>query len=442
MTFRRSARAVRLATALALLTLSACGETSTIDPDATVTISGVVRTAAGEPLTDRPVRLVSGTSGGEAALAAVTLGLACTSGICGDRVSTGTTDGTGTYRLQVQGSDTQTAFGNVRPQVLSVAAPPRQDEVSGASVAARFVVQTETLQLPPLQLVDPELTVRAAATGVAAGWSTTAAGPYTLSFEADSVVPVWQTSAAGGTAAVDGRVLEDSQGRVVLSGGYADSIEGSSLDLTWRSPGVGFAAAAGAPLSRGQACRYETPAAGAEQAGAAVCLLTDGDLVTAQLPEPTCSSASPGATAPSCTTATAAVIELPSTQPAELVVVRGCSGTCAVEVSADGSTFGPAGSVSDPYGLVRLSAGGVRAVRVGLGSAGLREVSLWGPTQRPALKPVPGKALDELRAPYDLSTGGLPLAAVAAAATAALVAVLGLGYALGSRRRRPAGTGS
>jgi hypothetical protein len=154
-------------------------------------------------------------------------------------------------------------------------------------------------------------------------------------------------------------VLEDTSGRVVVGGSSQDRIEGSDVLLRWRSPGVGYAAGAGAPPSRGASC--STPKSPA-------CTLTDGDLVTS-----------------SGVTASPATIMLRRPVGAELVVVRGCDGTCAVAVSGDRVAFRDVGVASGPFATVALDGAPVAAVRVTGGSTApleLREVSVWGP--RPA----------------------------------------------------------
>lgn len=400
---RRDAAARALLVAVVVGWLSAaCGETSAVDPDATVVISGQVRAADGAPLVERPVRLASAPGGGDLAFAFLTLGLACATDICQEALRSTETDAGGRYRLELKGRDTQTSFGNVRQQAVSAAAAPRGAEVSGASTSARFVVQTERLELPPLQLVDPALSLTAAPGRVGVTWRTDVGGPYSLSFESGSVVPVWRVTTGDTAATLDARLLEGTSGRAVLSGTTSDQVVGSDVELTWRSPGLGYASAAGVPLSRGLACAYAaapaTPGAPSEQ-----CPLTDGDLFSAQLPPAPCPSPPQGApSAPTgCATATTATLRLPPAPRVELVVVRGCVESCAVEVSTDGQVFRRVATVARDFEAVRVPAEGVRAVRVGLGRDGLREVSVWGPASvEPGLQPIGGDAVERLRRPY------------------------------------------
>ena len=437
--FRCDGLVVRLAAAVSFAVNGvACGETSTIDPDANVSIVGQVRTSTGASLADRPVRLASQEAGSDVALAVVTLGLACTGGICGDTVRSSRTQSDGTFRFDLEGRDTQTSFGNVRAQVLSASAAPTGLEVSGASVAARFVVQTERLKLPPLQMVDPSLSLIDVPGKAVASWTPSPGAPYTLTFETDSVFPVWQVTTAETEVTIDSRVLEGSSGRLVLSGETADEIEGSDLSLTWRSPGIGYAAT-GTPVSRGALCRYGTvdSASGTEPEGR-VCDITDGELFFASAPVGDCPSRpSRRAAARRCETPTTATIELPSAEPVDLIVVRGCEGNCLVELSSDGQRFRPAGTATTAFAAIRLPVTTVRSVRVGLGTSGLREVSVWGPNDQleAGLEPVGEAAVDALRRPYELGEAAGASRFIGVVVAVGLAAgAIALAYLAGRRR--------
>jgi hypothetical protein len=408
---------------LVLLALAGCDEQSKVDANATITITGTLRQPDGSPVADRPVRLGAGVSVGDGTLGVLTLGLACTSGICSGHVKEATTDHSGGYRFTLKGRETQSSFGEARSELFTGSAAPADQQVSGASISARFKVQTERLRLPDLTLVDPSLAVQGTGSAVVASWSTTRSGPYALSFENDQPVPVWMATTTGSRQALDGRLLEDSAGRVVISGQAKDSIAGSDLEITWRSPGIGYASALGAPASRGRPCTL-TPDVVQQP-----CAYTDGDLITVA------PGSTPCPTTAKCAGPPRATVDLGGDVPAELVVVRGCEGGCAIDVSADGRRFTPAGSVSDAYGALRLPGTPIRQVRVGLGQQGLREISVWGPAPRgPALKQIDR---DRLRRPYDLDQGSdgpnAPLITVAALLVAA--GLLGVGIAIGRRRR-------
>ena len=421
-----------------VLAVGACSEHSRVDPAAAVTVSGSASAADGRPLAGRPVRLGGGVGAGEGTFAVLTLGLACAAGACTGRVFDTTTAADGTYRFGLRGRDTQSTFGEALSQLVTVSAAPLGTQVSGASASARFRVQVDGVRLPALDLVDPGLSVDGAQ-DVVARWATSRPGPYELSFEQTATVPVWRVPAAQGAATVDPRVLEDSRGRVVVSGGSTDRIEGSDVALRWRSPGVGYVAGAGVPPSRGRPCRV-VDAAGGVGAPQPDCPATDGDLTTMKALGSRCPAATTSTSVvATCPRPVAVVVDLGRPVPAGLVVVRGCEGGCAVETSADGVTYRPAGAVADGFGALALPGLPVTSVRVGLGAGGgLREVSVWGP--RPAaaaLRPAAAAAVGLRRAFGGGGDGGRRAVSRWLVALAAILAggvLVGAGFVAGRRR--------
>lgn len=420
--------------AVLAVVLGACGDQSRVDPAAAVTVTGLVADPGGGPAANRPVRLGTGVTVGEGAFAVLTVGLSCTSGACTGNVRDASTDATGRYAFTLKGADTQSTFGEAESVLVSASGSPASGQVSGAMASARFQVQTERLELPRLELVDPTLAVEAA-NGVTARWASHRPGPYELTFENGQDVPVWRWHTTESAVVLDPRLLEDTSGRVVVGGAHEDAIEGSKVEMRWRSPGVPYAAGAGAPPSRGRPCRY-VDAAGNIAAPPDGCDLTDGHLAASAATPPVC--ASPG-DAP-CQRAVAAVIDLDPSVPAQLIAVRGCEGGCAVEVSADGTTFRGVGAVSDEFGVIPVDGQPVRSVRVGVGTGfGLREVSVWGPASDQALRPVSDGERARLAEPYGggASEREVPRWLVAAAVAAAVVALIGVGVAIGRRRSAP-----
>lgn len=420
----------------ALALISACGEQSRVDPNAAVTVTGLVADPGGAPAANRPVRLGTGVTVGEGAFAVLTVGLSCTSGACTGNVRAVSTDAAGRYTFTLKGADTRSTFGEAESVLVSASGSPAADQVSGPMASARFQVQTEQVELPRLELVDPGLSIEAV-NGITARWASPRPGPFELTFEAGEQVPVWLSRTSESTASVDPRLLEDTAGRVVVGGGSEDAIEGSKVEKRWRSPGVPYAGGAGAPPSRGRPCRY-VDAAGRVADGPKQCGLTDGELTAAPAAPPVCATANDT----QCQAPTAVVIDLDPSVPAQLVVVRGCEGACAVEVSADGTSFRPVGSASDAYGVVPLDGQAVRAVRVGLGTGfGLREVSVWGPAPAVALRSLTKGEQAHLAAPYGGSGGKrhLPLPLIAVAIAVAASAMIGVGVAIGRRRAAPVG---
>ena len=422
----RGAGTTRAAVLALVLCLLGCTEQSRVDAKATVTVSGTFRAATGGPLDSRPVRLGSGVSNGDGTLAALTLGLACTSGICRGKVRDTKTDQAGGYRFTLKGRDTQSSFGEAESFLLTSTAAPTGDEVSGAATSARFRIQAAQLDMPVLELVDPSLRVGPAAGKVAASWSTHKAGPYALTFETAFITPIWRATTTGNRLELDPRLLEDTAGRAVVSGSAADKVVGSDVTIAWRSPGIGYASAAGPPDSRGRSCTFDV--------GGGLCRLTDGDLTSQQMPVARC-LAGKAPNGSSCVPPRKAIVDLGAPGPMELVVVRGCTGGCTVETGTDGRTFQQVGSVSDDFGSVVLPRAPVRYVRVSLGQEGLRQISVWGRAAG-VLRPLDQPAKQALQRPFNSSSGlGDHKAAVAIAFLLVALGLLGVGYAAGRRRR-------
>lgn len=428
---------------LTLATALAACETSPIDPEAEVHVRGQVTAPDGGPLGNRPVRLGTGVGFGDGAVGVITLGLSCTDGSCSGNVFDATTDSNGSFDITMKGRDTQSSFGEPLSVLVGSSAAPGAGQVSGPTVAARFRVMTEDVRLPVLSLVDPGLVLKTSVP-IEATWSTPRPGPYELTFEGRSTLPVWKLVTTGSPATVDPRLLEDTVGRALLSATATDAIEGSDVTIRWRSPGVPYVAGAGAPPSRGRPCHYVDAAGNRDDTGPE-CRLTDGDLARGDTTSPVCR---PGPTPdePVCAAAVAAEVDLARPVPAELIAVRGCTGGCPVEVSDDGSSFRAVGSVSDDFGLVGLDGRPVRAVRVGLGPNGteaeLREISVWGPIPAaPPLGVVDAGRTDDLREALGVDGGdnsGPPPWLLVLAGVAILGIVAGVAYRAG--RRRPDAT--
>lgn len=418
---------------MALGVLGACIDQSPVDPDAVVQVHGAVHDPTGAPLGSRPVRMGTGVTAADGALGVLTVGLSCTGGGCQGEVWDTTTRADGGFAFEVTGRDTQSSFGEARSTLVSVSAAPADGAVSGASASARFEIRTERVDLPLLALVDPGLEVDGGTT-VRATWRAAAPGPHELRFEQAELVPVWSVTVDGLEASIDPRVLEGTSGRVVVAGRGDDEIEGSDVVLQWRSPGVGYASSVGPPASRGRAC---AAVAADGTVGPAVddCGLTDGDLTSSTLLPSVCPD---GAT---CAEPIAMQVDLGAPMPVELIVVRGCAGGCAVEVSGDGTSWAPAGAAAEDYGMVALDGAPVSAVRVGVGSepiSGLREVSVWGPIDPGADLDValPSADAGGLRDAFGVETpdDGRPWWLVFAAGASVATTLVVLGVVIGRRR--------
>ena len=435
--------ALLLVTLASAGTVAACDEQSRVDADAPVRIEGAAVRPDGAPLTNRPVRLGSGVGTGEGAFAVLTLGLGCAGGGCTGDVHDTSTDDRGAYAFDLKGRQTQSNLGEALSFLVTTSAAPAPGQLSGASTSARFRVQTEVVRLPALQLVDPGLALEGD-DDVTARWAPSRRGPYEVTFEGTHELPVWRATVGEPLVHLDGRILEGTSGRAVVSGGVEDAIEGSEVMIRWRSPGIPYVSAVGAPPSRGRPCHYLD--AGGQVADERRCDLTDGDL-TGAASAPFVCPAPPAAPAPTtstvCQRPVAVVIDLGRTVPGELVVVRGCEEACPVDVSADGRTFQPAGAATGDFSAVALDGRPLAAVRIGLGRPlddDLREVSVWGQRpQAPVLRVIGESETDRLRRPFvgdDGDDDGVSTALVVAAAVLVAFLLVVIGFTLGRRRQR------
>ena len=152
----RGWRRLVLSTA-ACAALAACGGQSRLDPNASVTISGVALSPDGQPGAGRPVSFGGGIGADDATFAVLTLGLGCAGGHCRGTVEATSTDEAGAYRFTLKGEQTQSTFGQAVSEVVSVTGARPPNAVSGPVTSARFKVQTTQVRLPALRLVDPQL---------------------------------------------------------------------------------------------------------------------------------------------------------------------------------------------------------------------------------------------------------------------------------------------
>ena len=421
--------------AVVLLGLSACGEQSNVDPNASVAVHGSFRAVDGTPLEARPVRLGSGVSLAEGGLGFLTVGLSCIGGGCSGTSFDTTTDATGSYRFDLTGRETQSSFGEAESFLVSTSAPAAGRRPTGPAISARFRIQTTTVELPPLALVDVRPELAATDDGaVAARWDgSVAPAPYTITYRTPTGDPVWEMATAEPTAVVDGRVLEDVTGLASVSTTQTDAIEGSDLDIVTQSSGIAFRGGFGPPPSRLAACEVRSDGGSSQPVDP--CPLTDARFRPAALPTAVCPGAGEASTG--CEAAASVRVQLDDPVPADLVVVRGCREACRVAVVHDDGTVGDAGAVSNPYGLVQLDGSRLRAVDVVTADVStLTEVSVWAPVaDTPPLLDV-----DD---PAHLLTGasggdrGSNRLVVAAAIASLLLAGLGVGIAVGRRSRRP-----
>ena len=198
----------------------------------------------------------------------------------------------------------------------------------------------------------------------------------------------------------DPRYLEDSQGSVAVvseeRGLSVGASFGSTIDMVWRSARFPYVSPVGAPVSRGARCSVTSAAK--KLVAQSNCRITDGDFSNAFEPH-TCA---PNST---CTEPNhrRVILDLGKLRPVTLVVIRGCSGRCAVEVSSNARAWKMIGSRADGQGFVGLTpAAGVRAryvrVRSDADLSRLAEVSVWDRSRgAPATRPSGSSILTTLR---------------------------------------------
>jgi hypothetical protein len=385
-----------------MLVIAAC-HPSKVDPNADIDLSGrVVRQGDRPTASGSTVFLTRDLGPSDLLPGVLTAGLACLSQdrpeICRSGVRRVATDDKGSFAFHLKGRDTQTAFGNTRRFNLATETAATAGHVDGAGVTAGFVIQTETLHVPDLGLWEGELQLGSNAATATATWDALPVIPtfgklrqYDLVFTDAAGDPVWSFPTLTRSLSFDLRLLEDSRGVAALHALASEAAPATPLDLDYRAPTKAFASAAGAPVSRGAACTLGQPG------GPTVspCPLTDADFSTSlddainrprRPTTPTTLAATPS---PATTRVPpSAVVDTGSVRALSLVVVRGCSQPCSVEVSANGTGWAQIGSVQgegsvSPPGGTAVA----RYVRVSVATGvlrALREVSAWDDTPAPA----------------------------------------------------------
>ena len=333
------------ALALAAVAASACGTPSEVAADARLQVRGSVVHGDGVAVSEAPVVLVKEVGVDEFLSGATTVlttwGFACVTEAavdpCGEYDHRTTTDGDGSFAFALRGSDVRSGFGTASTMTLTAAGPAAQGQRAGAATSLSFLVQQELLELPQLRLWEPELRVSQVGGRLTVGWPTL---PADLSADAsyEAVVvdeqgrPVWTLT--DGSAGVDVRVLEDVRGGVAVQARAETVVDERRSDVVYRSAQVAVEGP-GTPPSRGAACS----ATHADHVEAFVpCPLTDGDLGTladvdldVDCPE--------GQTHCPHPPDSAIVLDLGSSGPRALVVLRGDEDDLAIDVSDDGTTW-------------------------------------------------------------------------------------------------------
>lgn len=378
-----------VALALAAVVASACGTPSEVAADARLQVRGSVAHQDGSPVSGTPVVLVKEIGVDEFLSGATTVlttwGFACVTEAdvdpCGEYDHRTTTDAEGSFAFDLHGADVRSGFGTASTMTLTAAGPAGEGQRTGPATSMSFLVQRDLLDLPGVRLWEPELRVSQEGGRLTASWPTLPADlSADPSYEAVVVDeqgrPVWTLT--DGSAGVDVRVLEDVRGGVAVQASAETVVDERRSDVVYRS-GQMAVEGPGAPPSRGAACS----ATDGEHVEAVLpCPLTDGDLSTladvdlevdcpdgqTQCPHPPDS---------------AVVLDLDSSGPRSLVVLRGDEDDVVIDMSDDGTTWTEVIAVEMEATQVAVplpsgTSGRYLRVRSAVGDVGgFAEISVW-----------------------------------------------------------------
>jgi hypothetical protein len=372
----------RVSAVFTALLLGAAGcSFSSVDPDASVHVSGRALDADGKPLAHTKVLLFKQADIGEVIFGTVlTVGSLATvcllpdsPAIC-NKARTATTGSDGGYSFDLSGKDTQGTLGTESTLNVVFAGP-----VDQGSTTISFTADEADISLPDARLwrAQPHAT---SGSSIHLSWSPlpASAGPdrsysaqaFEKGPENASEFALWSQPAKGRAATIDARILENGSGSVAVSAhsGLPGATGAGHVSASYLSKKVAARSNVGTPVSRGARCAPVSGTAPATNGAYTRCGATDGDL-----------------TSPAHLTGNGVVdgvvIDLGRARPVDLVVARGFAGQVLVETSTDGKAFG---IVATSSGTVALSVPGrptARYVRLrspaGLDESLSSEVSVW-----------------------------------------------------------------
>jgi hypothetical protein len=346
---------------------------SRVDPEAKITVFGLVVDAEGRPV--EGARVSVNASGDLSDF----IPFACLVG-CSLDEDTETGDD-GRFEVEFTGRDSQTPLGGARQLAATVAdtGPLPPGAVGAGSVAALFRVQTEQVGLPDLLVWRPTIWVHG--TGQTRALTVFPEPPLgremRLTIRDAQGNPLAPEQKVGHTDKIDARLIEDFDVRVDITA----SGDSGGARVVHSSPVFAFRdAGAGPPPSRGATCRRYDEKGRLRTFDP--CPVTDGNLLTLAPPVAAdCADVPPDQHSTCLTAAERLELDLGERRPLRLVVVRGTRfGTLTVSTSNDGRTW------SDPVprdvrpgelvATVRPPAGRARYVRV-TGAGNASEVSVW-----------------------------------------------------------------
>lgn len=369
-----------LAVVVSAATLTGCA-VSRLDPGAAVSVHGSVLDGASQPAAGAKVALFKEADLGETLVgvtfAVASFGAACFTdqkpSICG-RARTATTTADGVFSFRLRGRDTQGLVANAGTFHLVAS-------LSSGQTVLRFRIQRTDLALPPVRVWSARASAEAITGGTAPGgvrvsWPALpddgygTSPSYTVRFLQDQPEAlVWSVADARSPVQIDGRVLEDRRGDVVVEASTTVDGPGTKVETIYQSGPAPYAAT-GAPPSRHSPCSVSGATGEVQMLDR--CPFTDGNLSAASLRS---TSAERGVSVRSVVS-----VDLGAPRPVSLVVVRGAAGTVAVDSSDDGATWTSLGSGRGDFTLEARGAHG-RHVRLrtpdGLDLSGLVEISVW-----------------------------------------------------------------
>jgi hypothetical protein len=369
----------RVSAVLTTLVLGAAAcSFSSVDPDASVHISGRALDAAGKPLANAKVLLFKEADIGEVIFGTVlTVGSLATvcllpdaPAIC-NKARTATTDGDGTYSFDLKGKDTQGTLGTESTLNVVFSGPADQ-----GSTTVSFTADKTDIGLPDARLWRAQPRAAASSRAIKLSWSPLpgTAGPdrtYSAqAFEKGSEFALWSQPAKGGSSTIDPRILEDGTGAVAVSARsrLSGATGAGHVSASYLSKKLTVRTNVGAPASRGARCAPVTGTAPPTNGTYSRCGATDGDLT------------SPAHLAAK-ETVDGVVIDLRRVRPVDLVVARGFAGQVLVETSTDGRTFQVVATSSGTVALTIPGRPTARYVRLrspsGLDESLSSEVSIW-----------------------------------------------------------------
>jgi hypothetical protein len=366
---------------------------SRVDPKATIAIDGTVLRQGGAPVAGARVALQREGDVGDVFATITSFGVACLNGKdapanCHNARITSTSS-RGAFGYTVKGSETQSTFGFSAVLNLTTQLEAKPDEVEGSSTTYRFHVQTTTLDLP-LRLWEPTLDARTGSFGARVSFprfpadllprAVRAAPRYTIDFASGKDI-VWELAGSPSATTFDPRLLEDSTGTMSAiasaSNIHASEQLGDEVAYALRSGSRAYESPVGPPTSRGKSCSV------VDEHGKnhvlSPCGLTDGAF--RQTLSPNLCAGATGCTEPNLA---AAIVDLGSVVPADLIVLRGCDNGCRVETSTDGRKWIAIGATQETDAAFAVAPRAARYVRVQTSFVGqLTELSVWA--RRPRL---------------------------------------------------------